>query len=542
MSLDLLRWLREPGEDRAVHFAGPGAEWDRWSHARLAAEARRAAGGLGTHGVEAGDRVLIVEPSGPAFIALFYGALLLGATPCPAAPPMTMQDQTGYAAHLRTLLRAAAPRVLATDDRLAPQLSALAAGSGVTVVADSELRAAPASEGQAHEGQASERQVGLPELALVQFTSGSSGPAKAVRISRASLTANVTAIARWLDQGRDDGTASWLPVHHDMGLIGCLLTPLAVGGDLWLLRPEDFLRAPLRYLRCFADGRARLSAMPTFGLHHVVRRVTPAQVSGLDLSGWRTLIVGAERVDTGVLRQFESLLGPAGFTGSALAPAYGLAEATLAVTGPRTRRWSSAEPVGDEGVAVVGCGTPVLDATVAVVDSDLNPLPDGVAGEIVVGGPSVASGYLDAAELAGRGTRFVDGRLLTGDAGFLRHGELFVLGRLGDSLKVRGREVFAEELEALLDRHGIPARRVAALLGTDRGTPTAVIVVEAEATDTLVRQIRQRLTSRLDGVRLVVHPARAGTIARTTSGKPRRRLLWQRWVSGELTADPTRAR
>lgn len=536
MSPDLLGWLREPADDHAVHFAGPGEAWDSWSHARLAREARRAAGGLADHGVGAGDRVLIVEPSGPAFIALFYGALLIGATPCPAAPPMTMQDQTAYAAHLRTLLRAATPTVLATDDRLVPPLTALADGSGVAVLGDANLRAGPAYEGPA----------ALPDLALVQFTSGSSGPAKAVRISGANLTANVTAIAHWLDQGPADGTASWLPVHHDMGLIGCLLTPLAVGGDLWLLRPEDFLRSPFRYLSCFADGRARLSAMPTFGLQHVVRRVRPEQLSGLDLSGWRTLIVGAERVDAEVLRRFGTLLGPAGFADTALAPAYGLAEATLAVTGPRTRRWTTAELAGDEGTPVVGCGRPVLGATVAVVDGNGDPVPDGTAGEIVVGGPSVAGGYLDAAELAGRGTRFTGGadrgQLLTGDSGFVRDGELFVLGRLGDSLKVRGREVFAEELEGLLDRHGIPARRIAALLGTDRGTPTGVIVVEADATDELVSQIRQRLAGRLDGVRLVIQPARTGTIARTTSGKPRRRLLWQRWVAGELTGDPTRAR
>ena len=237
------------------------------------------------------------------------------------------------------------------------------------------------------------------------------------------------------------------------------------------MRPEDFLRAPLRYLECFADGRARLSAMPTFGLAHLVKRVRSDQLDGLDLRGWRTLIVGAERVRRRALRRFEALLGPAGFAPTALAPAYGLAEGTLAVTGPRTDRWRSAPLLDDPGVEVVGCGTPVLGAEVTIVDDQGVVVPDGTAGEIVVGGPSVAEGYLDPGAVAERGTRFVDGRLVSGDAGFVLDGELFVLGRLGDSLKLRGREVFAEELEAVLDRHGIPARRVAALLGHDRRHP-----------------------------------------------------------------------
>ena len=527
MTLDLVGWLNHPSSEHGVHLAGPGDSWTSWTHAELAAQVRRAAGGLLAAGVRPGDRVLIVEPTGPAFIAVFYGALLAGATPCPAAPPMTMQDQDAYAAHLRTLVAAARPRVLVTDARLAPHLAALAAGSGLTVVDDDTVLA----------GEPITDRAVLPEAALIQFTSGSSGPAKGVQVGAAHLTANVTAIADWLEQTPDDGTASWLPVHHDMGLIGCLLTPLAVGGDLWLLRPEDFLRAPLRYLECFADGRARLSAMPTFGLAHLVKRVRPEQLDGLDLRGWRTLIVGAERVDADVLRRFEALLGPAGFAPTALAPAYGLAEGTLAVTGPRTDRWRSAPLLDDPSVEVVGCGTPVLGAEVTIVDDQGAVVPDGTAGEVVVGGPSVAEGYLDPGAVAERGTRFVDGRLVSGDAGFVLDGELFVLGRLGDSLKLRGREVFAEELEAVLDRHGIPARRVAALLGHDRGTPTAVILLEADADADLVETVRTRLSGRLEGVRLIIHPARAGTIARTTSGKPRRRVLWRRWAAGELSPE-----
>ncbi|MGA8116879.1 MAG: AMP-binding protein, partial [Actinocatenispora sp.] len=397
--------------------------------------------------------------------------------------------------------------------------------------------------------------AGAGPLALVQLTSGSQGAPRAVRIGWPALTANVAGIVDWLHMGQSDAVASWLPLHHDMGLVGILLTSVARQVDLRLMAPEEFLGRPLRYLREFGAGSATLTAMPAFGLRHVLRRVRPESLTGLDFRGWRGLIVGAERIDAGVLDAFTDLLASHGFRRHALLPAYGLAEATVAATGCPL----SAEPVvrhldaaglGDEvreapasdgrTVAAVGCGGPLPGVRLALVDGAGDDVADGRLGEIVVGGTSVADGYTDAG--TGSHTRIADGRVYTGDAGVRIDGELFVLGRMGDGVKVRGRALFAESLEAALTDAGVPAERLAVLLGEDRGVPTAVVLVERP--DPAVREaVRAALLPLLPDVRLVTVEAPARTIARTSSGKPRRHELWRRFRAGLLpvagTPEPT---
>src|SRR5205823_6322952 len=195
----------------------------------------------------------------------------------------------------------------------------------------------------------------------------------------------------WLRMGPDDTTVSWLPVHHDMGLIGCLLTPLVNGTDLWLLRPEQFVRDPMRFLRCLARAGDALSAMPAFGLRYIARRVTPAEVAGLDLSRWRGCIVAAEPVHSEDLDAFARLLAPAGLRREALLPAYGLAEATLAVTGVAPDvGWTS---TGVEGRRAVGCGPPLPGVGVEILDEHGARVPDGCRGEVAVRGPAVCRPY-----------------------------------------------------------------------------------------------------------------------------------------------------
>jgi acyl-CoA synthetase (AMP-forming)/AMP-acid ligase II len=362
-----------------------------------------------------------------------------------------------------------------------------------------------------------------PELGLLQLTSGSSGPPRGVCIPLPALEANIAAIRAWLEMTPDDATASWLPVHHDMGLIGCLLTPFVNGSDVRLLQPEDFVRDPLRWLRCFGDEGAALSATPAFGLAHVARRVQSETLRGWDLSRWRTLIVGAERLSPTALEEFERLLAPAGFPTTALRPAYGLAEATLAVTGlPLGERWRATRGAG---AAVVGSGRPLAGVSIRVVDGARRPLREGRVGEIAVTGASVAAGY------AGDGrspalTCFRDGVLYTGDAGFLADGQLFVLGRLGDALKMRGLTVFAEEVEAAVVAEGLPSRRVGVALGYRGNVPTAFVALEAARADWAARAASavRRMLPEAEAVVAEVSP---GTIPRTTSGKTRRRALWE---------------
>lgn len=536
---ELLGWLDDPSEDRGIRFAGAGDEWDFWSYRRLADLAGDIARGLVASGVGAGDVVSIVQRAGPHFVGTLFGTMAAGATPSPIAPPLTFQDRDVYRDHVQGLVRAAGPALVVADADLAGAIGELAGPDRVRSV-DALLAA---GTGRPDPGR------DPAELALLQFTSGSSGRARGVRVPFAALEANVAAIRAWLRMTPDDPTASWLPVHHDMGLIGCLITPVVNRSDLWLLPSEEFVRNPLRYLRCFGAQGARLTSMPNFGLEYVARRVPAKALEGLDFSAWRAVIVGAERVDTGALERFCALLGPYGLDRRALLPAYGLAEATLAVTGlPLDEEWTSLAvrpgslavgahvETGTDGQLITGCGRPLGDVTVSVVDDEGRPLHDGAVGEIVVRGSSVALGYAEATGDSASLTRLGDGTLRTADAGFLHDGELFVLGRLGDSMKLRGRALFAEDLESLLAGAGVPALRMATLLGYRSGEATVVAVFE-QAQQEWLAAADQLLRLRTEGATVVLVDAPRGAIARTSSGKPKRRVLWQAFVDRRLPGE-----
>jgi acyl-CoA synthetase (AMP-forming)/AMP-acid ligase II len=543
MSGQLLAWLEDPAADRGIHFSVADDAWDFWSYERLANRARDVAAGLIGYGVARNDVVNVVQRSGPDFVATLFGVMLAGGVPSPIAPPMVFQDAELYRAHVSHLLGVARPRLVVADEPLVASFAELVGASGsppvVSVSALLERAATTPLEGRR-----------AAELALLQFTSGSSGSARGVRVPVDALAANVQAIRNWLRMGSDDPTASWLPVHHDMGLVGCLVTPVVNRSDVWLLQPEDFVRRPARFVRCFGKLGARLTAMPNFGLTYIARRVKPKDLDGCDFSQWRTVIVGAERVDRRALDAVTELLGPFGFDRRALLPAYGLAEATLAVTGlPLDEGWR-ALPVGDtslklgtpvelgesaEAVWLVGCGRPLGDTTVRIVDEEGRSLPDGSVGEILVRGRSVAAGYHDERPSPSL-TALRAGELHTGDAGFLVDGMLYVVGRLGDSLKLRGRTLFAEDIELALEPIGIPLHRCAVLLGNRLGTPVAVALGEA-AGEEWAAKARDRLRRRVEDAEVIAFTVPPGAILRTSSGKPRRRVLWNAFVEGRPPFD-----
>lgn len=524
----LLQWLEERSADRGLHFAGPGDSWDHWSYARLADLTCRTAAALAAHGVRNGDTVVVVQRSSPGFVAGLFGAMAAGATACSIAPPFAFQRADAYESHVTPLFETAGPALIISDEDSLPQVSRVAERLGLKppVLFDQLVEGVAPLPGP------------LPpaRFALLQFTSGSSGNAKGVRVTREALRANVTAMRRWLRWTPDLPGITWLPVHHDMGLIGCLLNIVTTGCDGWMMQPEDFIRSPSRYLRCISEQRVGLAAMPNFGLAYLLRRIKPADLEGLRFDSLRSVILGAERIDPQALTGVEDLLGPHGFDRRAFLPAYGGAEATLCVTGlPLDEDWTALAPSGSKETAapIVGCGRPLEGVEVEVVDDDGAVVADGTVGEIVVRGTSVATDYVGRAS-AVSGTTLADGTLRTGDAGFLRDGQLFVVGRLGDGLKVRGRMVFAENLEALLHRKGIPERRVAVLLGVRDGVNTAAVVFEIpkpEWFEVAADVLREWLA---DTALLRVEVGRGG-LAVTSSGKPRRRVMWQALTAGTLT-------
>jgi fatty-acyl-CoA synthase len=547
MTVGMLEWLFEPKSDRGIRFATDDErEWDLWTYERLASATWSAAAQLIDAGVAPGDIVAIIVPTGPGFVAAFCATLAVGATPAPLVPPTLFESDTHYVTHTGMLIGAAAAIVVTEAGLVGLVRRASDAGGLQRPPLVLDLTAAPA--GPIRRAPAA--------LALLQFTSGSSGTPRGVRVTYRNLESNIAMIRDWIDWGPDDAGAHWLPLYHDMGLIGCFLTPLVHQRDLWILRPEQFVLAPKRWLDCFGRGPAVFTAGPNFCFAYAASRIDPASLVGSDFSHWKSAFVAAERLDPSALGKFTRMLEPYGFQPSVFLPAYGMAEATLAVTGVPPKRvpnvieldWDSvafgapvvvtaetplgSPEVGDGASCLIGCGAELPGVSVRILDGDGQPVPDGCLGEIDISGITVADGY--HGQNSSSITAFNEGRVRTGDAGFIHRGELFVVGRLGDSIKVRGRTLYAEELEAKLAAiNGVPRGRCVVLpaMGPVKGL---VAIVEREATDWVepAARLLRREAGRDAEVRILT--SSPGTILRTSSGKPRRRVMWRTLVDGAL--------
>jgi len=372
---------------------------------------------------------------------------------------------------------------------------------------------------------------GQDHARILQLTSGSSGASKGVALELATVDGHVDALRRWLHRTADDRAASWLPLYHDMGLIGMVVTSVTAQVDLDLMTPTQFIKNPIRYLNCFSPGGATVSAMPAFALRHIARRVKPERLRDVDVSAMRVLFVGAERVDPTTLIDFEQLMEPHGLSDKALCPAYGMAEATLAVSAcAPTERWharplgehAAAAPRAGAGVHVVSCGSPLDDVHVTAVGED-GPVPEGSLGELQVRGPWIGDILGERAGLSDPNVH------LTGDAGFVVSGEIYPVGRLGDATKSNGRMVFAEDVEMRLAEAGVDPMRCCALLGYGANGGRAVIVLE-QPKPTWVDAATRVATNLFGDLEHEVAVVPMRSIARTSSGKPRRRELWARFA------------
>ncbi|MBF4996359.1 AMP-binding protein [Nocardia sp. BSTN01] len=539
-------WLVNPATATGIHLADEADGWQFRSYAELAELTWWVAGRLREGGLGGGDEagVCVVMPTGFPCVAAFYAVWACGGVFTPIAPPM-FADMAQYIAHVAAILDQAAPRVVVTSVEL-----------------ETLVREAMTAAGRADEpvvvgdtGSPADRTLApAAETALLQFTSGSTGTPRGVRVSWHNLANNIRMISRLIDWRHGEAMVSWLPLYHDMGLVGAFLTTVANQGDLYLMRPDQFVRDPARWLRAMVH--AQHSPSPSFALGYVAHRVSPADIADLDLSGWRTLAVGSEPVEVEDLRSFADLTGARGFSARAYTLAYGLAEATLMVTSSARDRPLTAlrvdtatlrpgEPVrivaevalaDDRWVSgpgwITGLGYSTPESTVVVVDEHGRELPDGVLGEMVVIGDSVALGYTDG---AGGATRITDGRLYTGDAGFRYHDEVFVLGRMGTSLKVRGRSVFMEDIESRVAREtGITKGKLAAVSLTGGAAPGIVLFAETAPGEwiTRARTVVRGELGPAGTVGVVTGPR--GFIRRTSSGKPRRRHMWQLYTEGRL--------
>ena len=532
------------GHPSGVTFVGLREQEVRLSWAEVEARARRAAGSLVARGVRPGDRVAIVLRTEPAFLDAFFGALHAGAVPVPLYPPVRLGRMDEYVAATARMLRVSCARAVVTSRTVARILGRAVAGAGagldLGVLDAAELGAGP---------EATVRRD-PSDLALVQFSSGSTVDPKPVALTQANLVSQVASLMAIIEPTRADVLVSWLPLYHDMGLIGCLLGAVGYPGPLVLVPPEHFLARPALWLRAIGRHRGTISAAPHFAYAYAADRVRDADLDGLSLRSWRVALDGAEPVTPGALHRFAARFAAHGFDAGALMPVYGLSEASLAVTFCPPGRPPIAEALDPARLAagevtpgrreVVSVGRPVPGVEVEIRDEGGAPVSERRLGRIHVRGPSVMQGYLGDDEATARALR--DGWLDTGDLGFHAGGELFVHGRAKDLVIVRGANHAPEEFESALA--GIAGLRpgCAVALGflpPDGEGEELLVLAErvrgaGEGGPAVEDAIRAAVLSRT-GVR--VHTVRLlepGTLPRTSSGKMRRAEALRRHLGGTL--------
>lgn len=549
--MKLLEWIDDPAQDRGIYFAGDKDDWKLRSYADIVSDAWRIAALLTEAGTKLNEPVSLMLSTSRDFIAGFFGTLLTGAIPSPIAGKSAFRRRDSYITHVAGVLKAARPSVVLADGVLIDMAADAAKHAGTT------FAVAKLDWGVAPDGAVRRRPVA--ETALLQFTSGSSGNPRGVPVSPKNLDANMAAMFEWLGFSAEEPGASWLPLHHDMGLVGTLCT-IASQADLWLMTPDQFLRNPLRWISCYGRQGATMSVAPSFGYAYAARRLRPEDLDGQDLSGWRVAVLGAERIDPVGVGAFTALTQPFGFRPESLVPAYGMAEATLAVSGVAPgksntivrlapdglrpgkpvevleRRTLGRDKVTDQGW-LTGCGPQLTGVMADIIDENGDPLDEGCFGEIRIRGRSVTRGYWGSTD-PGSSTVFTSDGLHSGDSGFILEGELYVVGRIGDSIKVRGRMVHAEDLEvALAQATGRPAWRCAVVMGNIAGTDLVAAFIEDKQADWLGRVVPLLRSFTSADMALAVFQGRLGCVERTTSGKPRRRVMWRRLLNGSVKAD-----
>jgi acyl-CoA synthetase (AMP-forming)/AMP-acid ligase II len=527
--------------DRGLTFVGT-REAIELPYAELYERARRVAGGLRELGLQPGQALILLLNTGPAFAELFFGAQLAGLTPCPVSFPLGFQVREALQRRLLPFARRVEAAALVVEPAL--EQVALQAMEG-TVPVHTPGRVPRRDPGDLPARVASARP------ALLQFTSGSTTRPRACVLSHRAVTTNARQIGWGIEvQPGLDSVCAWLPLHHDMGLIGCLLFSLVHGLDCYLMTPGRFLRRPASWLQTISRYRATLSPAPAFAYTQCTRRIRDAHLDGVDLSCWRVAFVGAEPINARELRAFVDRFAPRGLRAEALLPCYGLAEASLAVTfsPPATRfatcrasraalaeqrRYVAAR--GDEdAVELVDCGRAMRGLEVSVVDEGGAALPRGRVGEIVVRGPTLFDGYHGQPDETARCLR--DGALHTGDLGFCgARGELYITGRLKDVVIIHGNNYSPSEFEWIVGAvPGIRADNVAAFGVPDARTGSEVLGIlaetdsrnpaEVEAVEERVRR-EVMLGAGLKVSLLVLAPP--GTVPKTSSGKVRRAAAQQ---------------
>ncbi len=506
--LEVLQLYADNSPNKAhIYFQHEDGREEIITYSELLQSSLRVAYGLRERGLKEGEAVAIMQPTHPGFFYTFFGTLLAGGIPVPIYPPFRMHMLEAYAKTESHILRNAEVRILVTFDQ-AENLSLLLKSfvsslKHVTTVDElmqtNELKTQ--FNAKAH------------HFAFIQYTSGSTAEPKGVLLTHANLLSNIDGYGKAINVTPDDVTVSWLPLYHDMGLIGMWLGSLFYGVPLILLTPFSFLNHPERWLWAIHYHRGTLSGAPNFAYELCVRKIEPGFIEGLDLSSWRMAANGAEKIYPRTLENFAKKFAPYGFKRNALLPVYGLAESTVALTIPPLGRdfridYVDRKQFEEDRRAVsvkdknalpfVACGVPIEGHEVRIVDENNQPLPERHVGNLQFRGPSSMQGYYHNP----RATQAIyhHGWWDSGDLAYLAEGETFITGRIKDLIIKAGRNLYPAEIEELVGTiSGVRQGCVVAFAASDKNLATEQLVIVAETREKNKSQ-RERIVSDINDI------------------------------------------
>ena len=511
-------------------------------------DALNAAYRLISHGIKKGDRVALIAETGPDFAALFFGCIYAGAWPVPLPLPTSFGGKESYVDQLSVQLRSSDPAALFFPPELGEMAGDAAKACDVEGIDWAEFADRIALSGELPAADPE-------EICYLQYSSGSTRFPHGVAVTHKALLNNLSAHSHGMEVVEGDRCVSWLPWYHDMGLVGCFLSPIANQVSTDYMKTEDFARRPLAWLDMIsrADGTV-ISYSPTFGYDICARRISSQTKASerFDLSRWRLAGNGADMIRPDVMQSFVDAFGDAGFQAQAFAPSYGLAEATLAVSimpmgeGIRVELVEETELSGEAGTkdrptryrAIVNCGKAVKDMAIEVRSEDGELLPDRQIGKVWCSGPSLMKEYFRDAQSTKE--CLIDGWLDTGDMGYLSNGYIFIVGRAKDMIIINGKNHWPQDIEWAVEQlPGFKSGDIAAFaVTTPGGEESPAVLVQCRTSDERERQklrdqIRDKVRS-VTGMNCVIELVPPRTLPRTSSGKLSRAKARNLYLSGEI--------
>jgi len=540
---DILARASETCGNRGLIFVDEDEQRFTWEE--IEAQAQRVAAGFQARDGEPGDRVTIVCQGLRPLVTSFFGAVLAGLHPSILPTPISRHRLQGYLQHVVSIVRVAEPKFVVVDEEVElvgkPLVKEANLENKALVIRHDELIDSS--------GRFDLHEAAPDEIAVIQFTSGSTSSPRGVVLPHRCVAANVQAIVERLEVAPHDVGGGWLPMYHDMGLIGNLLGAAARSIDLVLTTPFNFLRRPRRWLDVMERHNVSITAGPNVSYRHLLER---GDIPGRDLGKWRVAIIGAEPVDPELLTAFTEAFEPAGFPKTGFMPAYGLAEVGLMATGVRAQEEYEIvevdrEALEGEGVArpvneasncarIVSCGAPVRETSVRIVDDHGELVPDSCIGEISIAGSSVMREYFN--DPVATADTLHGEWLMTGDLGYMKDQQLFVTGRKKELIIFGGRNYYPQDIERVV--HGLELVRPGSVVafGTKNGHDEGIVIVAAprdpQNSESIGARVRAVVSESLNLPVLDVVLLESGRIPRTTSGKLCRGRCRDLYEGGEL--------